>query len=68
MGGLGAPVCICFVYLGLDLRAVYGFCALLQRMGISGIGPAKQIPRGNDGKKGKCKKIAGICGFPPMSR
>jgi hypothetical protein len=30
----GAVCCMCFVFSGLDLRVIYGFCALLQRMGV----------------------------------
>jgi len=63
--GLGAVCCICFIFLGLGLRVIQGFCALLQRMGILKSGAAKQIP-GKERKKGKSKIRAGSCGIPPL--
>jgi hypothetical protein len=32
----GEICCKCLVFLGLNLRVYYAFCALLHRMGISG--------------------------------
>jgi hypothetical protein len=36
--GSGAVCCMYFIFFGLNLRVIYGFCALLQRVGILGYG------------------------------